>query len=348
MCSRLRPTFHLTVWMLALTPGCASTRPWPVSDHFDGVRFFNQQRIESPGAFSLLRHIAFGRSGVWPREPVAVVPEPRSAERPASGLVRATPVGHATVLLEFDGLTVLTDPVWSQTVGPWSWAGPSRATAPGLDFDALPRIDVVVVSHNHYDHLDVPTLKRLSARDAPRIFVPLGDRELLERAGLSRVAELDWWQRVTLSDDAVLTFCPAQHNSGRWPWEADQSLWGSYAISWRGAHVFFAGDTAAGSHFAAVRQRVGPIALALLPIGAYEPRESMRPFHLDPRDALDAQTQLEARASLAIHFDTFQLTAEDFGEAVVDLQRAEGEDLRGRFHVVPPGHALTVPLSPEP
>lgn len=328
--------------------GCASARPYPVSDHFDGDRFFNAARIEPVGPLALARHVLFGRDGAWPDDPL---PTETATELPAPGpgKVAVTFVNHATVLLQFDGLTVLTDPVWSARVGPMSWAGPLRARAPGIRFEDLPRVDVVLISHNHYDHLDLPTLRRLQARDDPAVVVPLGDRGWLEAEGFGRVFELDWWQSLVVDARTAITFTPAQHNSGRSPFSSNRSLWGSFWLQRDGLGVYFAGDTAYAGHFRAVRDRLGAPDVALLPIGAYAPRETMRAFHMDPADAVRAQRDLGARVSVGVHYGTFQLTAEDFDQPPRDLAAAlaEAPDLPGPFVVLPEGRTRVVSDFPE-
>ncbi|MEO1335201.1 MAG: MBL fold metallo-hydrolase [Myxococcota bacterium] len=236
--------------------------------------------------------------------------------------VAVTFVNHATLLLEFESLTVLTDPVWSDRVGPFSWAGPHRARKPGIPFDKLPPIDVVLISHNHYDHLDAPTVERLARTHAPLFLVPLGVREWFEDRGIERVVELDWWDTFKFSERVDMVFCPAQHNSGRSPFSTDETLSGSFLIRHPKGRVYFAGDTAYQAHFREIARRFGPVDVGLLPIGAYAPRETMRAFHMDPRDAVQAHLDLQARVSVGMHFGTFQLTGEDFDAPPRDLARA--------------------------
>lgn len=319
--------------------GCASPPPYPVSDHYDGERFFNATPVQDLNVLQLAHHIAFGRNGDWPDGLVANDPAPRLDLGLANRQAAVTFVNHSTVLIQLAGINILTDPAWSDRVGPWSWAGPKRARPPGIPFDALPPIDVVLISHNHYDHLDLPTLRRLHERDRPRIFVPLGDRDLLLANGIDRVDELDWWQRVTLDGGLEIVFAPAQHNSGRSPFTVARSLWGSYLLRRDGLSIYFAGDTAYEVHFRAIRDRFGPVDLAFLPIGGYAPRERHRAFHLDPADAVQAQKDLGAKAAVAIHFGTFQLTGEDFGQPVADLRAvlSRTADLPGPFLVLPEG-----------
>lgn len=337
----------LLVFALA---SCATSPRFRTSDHFDGERFFNATPVPSVGFFAMARHVLFGRGGRWPDEPVSNAARPDLDAHRAPRDIAVTHINHATMLLQLPGLNVLTDPVWSMRVGPGGWLGPKRAHAPALAIESLPHIDVVVVSHNHFDHLDLPTLRDLDRLHQPRFFVPLGDAELLEEAGISQVVELDWWQEVALDGGYRLTFTPAQHNSGRSPWSHDRSLWGSYVIA-GGDHVcYFAGDTAFADHFEAVRQRFGPIDLAMLPIGAYAPRERMRAYHMDPADAVQAHIALGAKVSVGMHYGTFQLTAEDHDAPPRELAEAIAAEARftGRFEVIGVGRTLVVTSPAEP
>ena len=338
----------------SLLVGCAASAPGPIGARFDGTRFRNAVPAPSPSVWRVARHILFGRGGAWPEAMLAAEATPALAQPRRAGEVAVTFVNHATVLLQLEGLTILTDPVWSERVGPWSWAGPPRARAPGVPFEALPAIDVVLISHNHYDHLDLPTLERLEAAHHPLVLVPLGDAALLRDAGITRVVELDWAQSVELPGGVEIVFLPAQHNSGRTPWTADRSLWGSYLIRRGAGGVYFAGDTAYEAHFAAIRARYGPVDLALLPIGAYLPEAMMRPFHMSPAEAVRAQRDLGARHAVGIHYGTFQLSDEDFEQPVRDLAvaLAAAPELPGPFEALPEGTTrtwrLTAPARASP
>jgi L-ascorbate metabolism protein UlaG (beta-lactamase superfamily) len=186
----------------------------------------------------------------------------------------------------------------------------------------LPEIDLVLVSHNHYDHLDLSTLKRLHERFAPRFLVAFGDKQLLESEGIDRVAEFDWWQGIDIDANTRVTFTPTQHFSSRSLWDRDKSLWGSYMIE-RGPHrIYFGGDAGYSSHYQSIRERIGAPTLAFLPIGAYEPRWFMKPMHMNPEEAVQAHRDLAAKRSIAIHFRCFQLTAEAMDQPVIDLKSA--------------------------
>ncbi len=308
---------------LSLLTGCTTQpRSSAVSDHYAGERFYNATPLPDVGLFKLLKHIITGRSTPWP-DLVPNDPAPRLDLRLPAEQVAVTFINHATVLIQWRNQNILTDPVWSTRVGPFSWAGPKRVRAPGVAFEDLPRIDAVLISHNHYDHLDLPTLRKLEARDQPRFYVPLGDAHLLESEDFQSVTELDWWDRVRVNAEVELIFTPAQHNSGRGIFDARRSLWGSFLIQLGGEHrIYFAGDTAYSDHFREIRRRLGAPDLALLPIGAYAPRQQMRPYHMDPADAVQAQSDLAAPLSVALHFGTFQLTNETYTQPLTDLTAA--------------------------
>jgi L-ascorbate metabolism protein UlaG (beta-lactamase superfamily) len=275
----------------------------------------------------------------WPRwvevTPVTVLPPLGGAQ------LDVTFVNHATFLVRTPVVTVLTDPIWSERASPVSFAGPRRVHAPGIAFEALPRIDLVLLSHNHYDHLDLPTLRRLLARDRPAIVTGLGNRAYLQRKGYADVTELDWWQSTEVAGVRV-TFTPARHFSARGPFDRNRTLWGGFVVEGGGPSWFFAGDTGAGDHFRDVHTRCGRPDLALLPIGAYEPRWFMAPVHMNPDDAVQAQLALGRPFSIAAHFGTFRLTDEARDEparALGDALRAHGVDA-ATFRVPRPGETI--------
>ena len=232
--------------------------------------------------------------------------------------VTVTWVGHATFLLQIGGLNVLTDPMWGPRASPVSWAGPRRHRPPGLAFDALPPIDLVVQSHDHYDHLDEPTVRRIVARwpDA-RWMAPLGLSGLLGSWGVRDVRELDWWEAAR-ERDVTVTSTPAQHFSGRGPRNRDGTLWCGWSVRAGDRAVWFAGDTGYHPEFAAIGTRCGPFDLVLLPVGAYEPRWFMRPMHMNPEDAVQAYQDLRTTAPMVpMHWGTFKLTDEPLAEPPV-------------------------------
>ena len=231
-------------------------------------------------------------------------------------------VGHAAFLIQFGALNIVTDPTWSHRIGPFSWLGPARIHKPGIHFDELPPIDIILISHNHYDHLDMPSLKRLVARDNPKILVPLGDKHWMEKDGITNVIEMDWWENYQYNNQYDITFTPAQHNSGRMIIDNNKSLWGSFMIKKGNQSIFFGGDTGYNKHFKDIQQKLGSPDIALLPIGAYEPRKMMKQVHMNPAEAVQAFKDLKASYALGTHYGTYKTTSEDFDQPSKDLKDA--------------------------
>lgn len=218
-------------------------------------------------------------------------------------------IGHSSFLVQWQGLNILTDPHLTARASPFKQAGPKRYQPPALDFSDLPPIDVVVVSHNHYDHLDRDTVKRIAREHAPQFFVPLGLKVWFEREGMAKVTELDWWQDAHCNDLRVVAV-PVQHFSGRSASDRNKTLWCGFVLELAGRRLFFAGDTGYSKDFADIGERFAPIDLALIPIGAYEPRSFMRPVHVDPDEAVKIHLDIGSRQSVAMHWGTFRLTLE--------------------------------------
>jgi L-ascorbate metabolism protein UlaG (beta-lactamase superfamily) len=305
-----------TIRSLAGGPGYRG----PASDHFDGRYFFNPDASAGRALKDLLRWRLTAVRTPWPQWVVNRA-RPALPANLADGQIALTFVNHITFMIQFGGLNVLTDPVYAQRASPFRRVGPQRVRDPGLAFSDLPPIHVVLVSHNHYDHLDIETLLRLEADHAPHFITSLGNRPFLEQFGLRRVEELDWWGCVDVAG-AIITLTPAQHWSTRGPGNRNRTLWGGFIIAVNGLQVYFAGDTGFWRHFADIRARYGRVDLALLPIGAYEPRWFMRDQHMNPDDAVRAHIDLDARVSVATHFGCFELTDEGIDAPIVDLAAA--------------------------
>ncbi len=291
-----------------------------MSDHCDGVRFFNPgPPAPARGLADLLRWRREGKRSPWPVEVIdpPFAPPPGQA---AAGTVAATFINHATFLLRFAEGVVLTDPIFSERCSPVTWAGPRRARRPGLALAALPPPDLVLLSHNHYDHMDLASLREIRKRHAPRFVTTLGNARTLASAGIV-ASELDWWETVQVGGLTV-TATPARHFSARTPLDRDRTLWAGFMIGTAGGRVLFAGDSGAGPHWGEIGQRLGAPGLALLPIGAYEPRWFMQPVHMDPAEAVQAHLALRARRSVGMHFGTFQLTDEAIDAPVLALAEA--------------------------
>ncbi len=244
-------------------------------------------------------------NGAWLRE---------NSAKGVTAQPSVTWIGHATFLVQMEGLTFLTDPTWSRTASPVRFLGPRRYVAPGLRIEDLPEIDFVVISHNHYDHLDLKSLQSLSKRNAAtRFYVPIGDAERLADAGVSNVKEFNWGDEV-LHGATRVVFLPAQHWSQRGIADARRALWGSWAVLGEGRRFYFAGDSGVFSGFAEIGQIHGPFDLAAVPIGAYEPAAMMRPVHLDPEEAVAAGQEVGASRLVGMHYGTFDLTDEPLAE----------------------------------
>jgi len=308
------------------------------TEHFDGRRYFNPTGANGQPFWAVPRLLST-RWTPWPR---SVPTDPR---RPpavlGAGDAVVTFVGHATFLIQTAAGNILTDPVYSERAGPLTFMGPRRVRRPGVAFEDLPPISVVVLSHNHYDHCDRRTLQALGQRFAPLVVTPLGNGPMLEAAGIRRVEELDWWQKAT-SAPVPITLTPAQHFSARTPFDRNRALWGGFMIDVRGHRIFFAGDSGYGPHFRDVRRRCGPVDLALLPIGAYEPRWFMKDVHMNPAEAVQVHLDLEAQQSIAMHFGTFRLTAEGISDPIAALEDAlrAREVPAGRFRTLDSGDSL--------
>jgi len=316
----------------------------PVSDHFDGLRFRNV--VGEPETDRSLGEVLRWRRAApntpWPDSlPVTpVVPEARVA-----GL-RVTMIGHATLLIQIAGLNILTDPVWSPRASPLAFAGPKRITAPGVTLDALPPIDAILLSHNHYDHLDVATLRTLHARHDPLIVTPLGNDTIVHRhIPAARTAARDWGEHAEIAPGAEAHVVPALHWSSRGISDRRMALWGGFMLRVAGRQVYFAGDTGygTGAIFRAIHARFGAPDLALLPIGAYDPRWFMAAQHTDPEEAIQIMTDLDARTAIGIHWGTFKLTDEPRDDPALRL--ATGLAERGidpaRFVALQPAESFT-------
>lgn len=308
--------------------GCALAAPtWkgPVTDHFDGERFF------TPGAPP---HTSVGLAGLprllkwqtertparWPdfHDEPAGAPPPLEVPR---GALRVTFINHATTLIQLDGVNILTDPIYAKRASPFSFAGPARVRPPGLRFQDLPRIDAVVLSHNHYDHLDLETLKRVQATwPHAQLFAGLGNKAFLESKGLTNVSELDWWDTRELKGITVHSV-PNQHFSNRGMGDNDGTLWTAWVFDGAGGRAYFGGDTAYGPHFKLVHERLGRMRLAVLPVGAFKPEWFMSPVHMSPTEAVQAAIDLEAGLAVPMHYGTFNL-ADDSPTEPIDLLRA--------------------------
>jgi len=297
--------------------------------HHHGRRFRNPSGATGRQLMDLLKWAASREKTRWPHRRDNTH-RPQLPTHLPGDAIAATFLNQSSFLLQVGGFNLLTDPVYSDRVGPMNLGGPKRVRAPGVPFEALPPIDCVLVSHNHYDHLDLPTLRRLARAGAPQVVTGLRNGPLLRRTGLRHVVELDWWESYHFGSKLHLTFVPAQHFSSRGIHDRDRTLWGGFVIRVGSRRIYFAGDSGYGDHFQEIGRHAGPFDLALIPIGAYEPRWFMHKMHVNPDEAVRAHLDVKARHSLAMHFGTFQLT----DEGIDDPIHALGEALQR--HRVPP------------
>jgi L-ascorbate metabolism protein UlaG (beta-lactamase superfamily) len=295
------------------------------SDHFNGKRFFNPGGSPEKGLLDVLRWRMTSRAVPW-REGVAGEPQPATLPPlPVGAGITATWVGHSTFLVRSASANLLTDPFFSERASPVSWAGPRRVVAPGIPFDMLPPVQVVLLSHDHYDHCDLPSLRRLAARDNPIVIAPLGHRGLLSAAGFGRIVELDWWGSHPPLPGLEVTLVPALHWCRRMPYSTNTRLWGGFVARLGGRQVYFVGDSGyAEGLFAEIGERMGAPDLALIPIGAYEPRWFMAQAHMNPAEAVQVHRAVGSRRSIGMHWGTIQLTDESWDAPVRALGEARG------------------------
>ena len=317
------------------------------SDHFDGQKFFNPKQENTPSFSDFLRWQTNGLRQDWPDwidNPVQDIPP----NRVEGTDLRVSFINHATVLLQTQGVNILTDPVWSDRIGPFNLVGPKRHRAPGIAFDDLPKVDVMVLSHNHYDHLDLQTIQRLCDRDQPLFLVPLGNDTIIDDScARGKVSAMDWNDRLVGPGGLVFHLLPSLHWSSRGITDRDKALWGAFLIETQSGNLYFAGDTGYGdgSTYTEVAERFGKIRLALLPIGAYEPRWFMIGHHMNPEDSVLAHKDLKAEHSLAIHFGTFQLSDEAIDDPTKALMaaRLKHDVPEQSFRALENGEVWTIP-----
>tara|TARA_A100001037_G_scaffold303622_1_gene338085 strand:- start:1134 stop:2198 length:1065 start_codon:yes stop_codon:yes gene_type:complete len=243
---------------------------------------------------------------------------------------KITWIGHSTFLVQMDGLTFLTDPIWSNTASPIPPLGPQRLIKPGIKLDDLPPIDFVIISHNHYDHMDIPTLRALTKKNNKLIvYVPLNNAHILRRNGIHRIKEMDWGSHV--SHQNVDIYClPAQHWSKRTLTDTRKALWASWAIIGTKRRFYFAGDTGYFDSFKSIGENLGPFDLAALPIGAYKPKSMMRSYHMNPEEAVAAAVDIQAKKAVAMHFGTFNLSDEPISEPPLRFKTAAAKNGLGK------------------
>lgn len=318
--------------------------------HYDGEQFFNALPApQGRGRADLLKWLFTRKASTWQVDSAKETAEFHATkraipqERPQAKLDdwQVWFIGHATVLLQIGPYNLLTDPVWCEYVAPQHGKGSKRVIPAGMALEELPTIHAVLLSHNHYDHMDLASLTWLHDKFAMPIYTGLGNSWYLPKH--FQVLEMDWWQSSLLRDLKII-YTPAQHGSGRGLRDQNCALWGGFSILAGKDHCFFAGDSGYAGHFKEIQSRLGAPRVALLPIGAYEPRELMRYLHMNPAEAFQAHQDLHSKCSLAIHYRTFQLTDESREQPELDLKVAmkNTSKLMAPFYCVREGVRLVV------
>lgn len=294
------------------------------SDHFNGKTFRNLDGIKARGFSDILKWALTGDPGAWMQlNEKDTNFGSVSHSRIDNGNVHITFVNHATFLIQIDGINILTDPIWSLRASPFQWIGPKRMRPPGIRFEDLPDIDIVLISHNHYDHLDINTILKLREKFDPKFITPLGVSPFLKKNGIDHTSEMDWWEQQEINQLLSVSAVPAQHFSGRGLSDRDKTLWCGYVLQTPSTTIYFAGDTGYDGFFKKIGSQFNPIDIALIPIGAYRPRWFMRPIHVNPEEAVFIHNDIGAKTSIGMHFGTFPLADDGMTEPRKDLEKAK-------------------------
>ncbi|WP_421895875.1 MBL fold metallo-hydrolase [Marinoscillum sp.] len=310
----------------------------PETKHFNGKKFVNTSGVQAKGMIEAFRWMAQRDHGPWTKNYEREVgPKPTTS----SEHLIITFINHSTFLIQWNHLNILTDPIWSERCSPFGFVGPQRMRPPGLHFEDLPHIDAVLLSHNHYDHLDIPTIRQIQAKWSPVFIVPLGVKAHLDQLGIQNTIELDWWNETNMG--ITIRSMPAQHFSGRGMFDRDKTLWSGYLLEHGRRKVYFAGDSGYGDLFKEIGKKEGPIDVSLIPIGAYLPTWFMSPIHISPREAVKVHQDVKSTVSVGMHFGTFPLADEGQGKAEEDLILAleEAGVNQGAFIIPEEGKAMS-------
>lgn len=315
---------------------------YPKSDHFDGKRFHNLERRPEPKMRDLFKWKLSNRSKPWPSS-VENRRKPEFGASIAENQTFVTLINHSTFVVQTKEANYLTDPMFSERAGPLSLLGPKRRREPGTGIYRLPKIDYVLLSHNHYDHMDLSSLELIDRKYQPLFIVPLGNGKILQKVGIKKIIELDWWQTFQ-----SVTLTPAHHWSQRTAIDYCKQLWGGFLITTPHLKIFFAGDTGFSSHFQAIEEKLGKMDVAILPIGAYEPRWFMKEHHMNPEEAVLVHNQLKADLSIAMHYGTFQLTDEGIDDPITDLKESLKRHNVADDRFIAPENGQTIVYSKAP
>ncbi len=320
-----------------------------ISDHFNGKKFYdiNLEKNSNKKFFSYFKskidyEKKHGKTQWQDQETLVNQTIPENII--SNTTIHATFVGHSTFLIQLQGLNILTDPIWSKRASPLSFIGPIRAQQVGIKFENLPKIDLVLISHSHYDHMDIPTIKKLKDHSNPKFLTGLGNCYYLNHLKKLKIncTEMDWQEKFTF-EKITINFLKAQHWSKRSFFGSNASLWGAFAIQSKIGNIYFAGDTGYNSHFQDAYNKIGKFKLALLPIGAYKPEDFMFRHHTSPKQAIQAHLDLHAEKSIAMHYGTFKLGTDNFDDPINDLNKFKKElNLEKNFITLKPGEKIII------
>ncbi len=297
------------------------------TENFNGSKFYNRTGYEEKTSRELIKWLFTRKPGEWTEKRADDV---KFGEKPASRISDSTQVityiNHSTFLIQTDSLNIITDPVYSKRVSPVSFAGPKRMRPPGIRFEDLPDLDIVLISHNHYDHLDIATLKRVHEMFDPLFITPLGVDLYLNQKGITKTVSLDWWESHPVSNQVLISAVEAQHFSSRGMFDRDKTLWAGFVIESQSGNIYFAGDTGYNNFFKKIGEDYAPIKTALIPIGAYIPRWFMSPVHIDPAQALQIHKEVGAELSIGMHYGTFPLADDGEDDPLNDFEAAKKDE----------------------
>ncbi len=302
-------------WMLSETGYSGQ-----MSDHFDGKQFKNPSGKPANDIKEVFKFMGSRKPDKWQRNYETFV-RSEAIPIPTKETVQITFINHSTFLIQYQGVNILTDPIWSKRCSPFQFMGPARMRPPGIRFEDLPKIDLVLVSHNHYDHMDKLTIQRLTKKWNPTFVTSLGNKATLERWGCTVQDELDWWQETSFGDLSIKA-TPCNHFSSRGIFDRDQTLWCGFLLTKNNHKLYFAGDSGYSDVFPQIGKQVGTIDVSLIPIGAYLPVWFMSPIHISPKEAVQVHIDVNSKQSIAMHFGTFALADDGPFRPIKELAEA--------------------------
>ena len=312
------------------------------TDHFNGKKFLNYGGARAKGFRDIIRWMMSGEPRPkWIYQDAQVLRE-TIQDFTSTEKIKVYFINHSSFLIQFSGLNFLTDPIFSEYASPFQWAGPKRMRPPGIEMQALPRVDYILLSHNHYDHLDLPALQRIRKMYDPIIICPLGVDLLLRKKGFQKIKCLDWWESVEFNQFEI-SVVPSQHFSARGMFDRDRTLWCGFIVSTPNLQIYYVGDTGYGNFFKQIGDKFGPMDLSIIPIGAYNPRWFMSPIHCDPDQAIRIHSDVKSRKSIPCHYGTFPLAMDGQTEPIDELVSLSAyQEIQNDFIILTEGKSLII------